>query len=154
LRVHLLERAQVVRAPLDRVCAFFSEARNLERITPEWLGFEVLTPEPIGMRVGTQIQYRLRLHGVALNWTSRIEVWEKDRAFVDRQLSGPYRLWHHRHEFTAVGEGTLVRDRVPYALPLSSGCGLPDCERCRKRSIWPASLRSWTPSTAPASSAT
>jgi ligand-binding SRPBCC domain-containing protein len=118
LRVHVLERAQLVRAPLDRVFAFFSEARNLERITPEWLSFEVLTPEPIAMRVGTQIQYRLRLHGVALHWTSMIEVWEKDRAFVDRQLSGPYRLWHHRHEFSALGDGTLVRDRVQYALRL------------------------------------
>lgn len=66
MRVHLLERAQLVPAPLDHVFAFFSEARNLERITPEWLSFEVLTPEPIAMRVGTQIQYRLRLHGVAL----------------------------------------------------------------------------------------
>lgn len=119
MSVHRLEREQLVRAPVDEVFAFFARARNLERITPPWLGFEVLTPEPAGgMRAGTLIEYRLRLHGLPLRWLTRIEEWDEERAFVDRQLRGPYRLWHHRHEFAPVEEGTVVRDRVDYALPL------------------------------------
>jgi ligand-binding SRPBCC domain-containing protein len=56
---------------------------------------------------------------VPLRWLTRIEEWEGGRVFVDRQLRGPYRLWHHRHEFEARGDReTLVRDRVSYALPL------------------------------------
>jgi ligand-binding SRPBCC domain-containing protein len=118
MRIHLLEREQVVAAPLDEVFAFFSRARNLERITPPWLRFALLTPEPIDMAPGTLIDYRLRLRGVPIGWTSRIEKWAADRLFVDRQLRGPYRLWVHRHEFDSVARGTLVRDRVRYALPL------------------------------------
>jgi ligand-binding SRPBCC domain-containing protein len=118
MRVHVLEREQLVARPLPEVLEFFARAHNLERITPPWLGFEVLTPEPIEMRPGTLIEYRLRLHGVPVRWLTRIEAFEDGRGFVDAQLRGPYRLWHHTHTFEARGEATLVRDRVRYALPL------------------------------------
>lgn len=117
MRVYRLHREQVVGRPVNEVFAFFSEARNLELITPPWLRFEVLTPEPIEMAPGVLIDYRLRLRGVPLRWSSRIEAWEADRGFVDRQVRGPYRLWHHRHEFAAHPAGTIVRDDVRYALP-------------------------------------
>ena len=120
MRTHRLERAQVVRRSLDEVFAFFARASNLEAITPPWLRFEVLTPEPVSMRAGTLIEYRLRLHGLPLRWTSRIEDWEPGAAFVDRQVRGPYRLWHHRHEFAPHPDGTVVRDRVDYAFPLGA----------------------------------
>ncbi len=116
--VHRLERRQHLRVPLDRVFAFFAEAHNLERITPPWLRFELLGEGPATMGVGTHIDYRLHLHRVPIRWTSRIEEWEPGRGFVDRQLRGPYRLWHHRHSFAAQDGGTLVRDEVDYALPL------------------------------------
>ncbi|MGI8864890.1 MAG: SRPBCC family protein [Solirubrobacteraceae bacterium] len=118
MRTYVLEREQIVRAPLDAVFDFFSAARNLESLTPPWLRFEVLTPEPIPVHGGTVIEYRLRLHGVPLRWVSLIEEWEPGRRFVDRQLCGPYRLWHHTHEFAEHPDGTLVRDRVRYQIPL------------------------------------
>lgn len=116
--VHRLEREQRLARPLDEVFAFYAEARNLERITPPWLTFKVITPEPVTMRVGTLIDYRLRIHGLPLSWTTRIEEWEPGVAFVDRQIVGPYALWRHRHTFRADGEATVVADRVDYALPL------------------------------------
>jgi ligand-binding SRPBCC domain-containing protein len=118
MRIHRLEREQFVRRPLDEVFAFFSAARNLESLTPPFLRFQVLTPEPIEMRAGTVIDYRLKVHGVPLRWVSRIERWEDRRSFVDRQLHGPYRLWHHRHDFESHDGGTLVSDRVDYAIPM------------------------------------
>jgi ligand-binding SRPBCC domain-containing protein len=118
LRVHRLERRQRLGRPADEVFAFFARTHNLERITPSWLHFEVRGTEPGEMGEGTLIHYRLRLHGLPLRWTSRIEEWDPGRSFVDRQLRGPYRLWHHRHTFTDDGEGTLVGDEVHYALPL------------------------------------
>jgi ligand-binding SRPBCC domain-containing protein len=119
MRSHRLEREQTVPRQLGDVFEFFSAARNLELITPPWLGFEVLSAEPEPMRQGTLISYRLKLHGVPLRWQSRIEEWQPGRLFVDAQVRGPYRLWRHRHEFEEVGVGsTLVRDRVDYALPL------------------------------------
>ncbi len=117
MHIHRLEREQLVARPLDEVFAFFSRASNLERITPPWLRFSVLTPEPIEMRAGTLIDYRLRVRGVPLGWRSRIEQWQENTKFVDRQLRGPYRLWHHTHEFERAGDGTLVCDLVNYALP-------------------------------------
>jgi ligand-binding SRPBCC domain-containing protein len=120
VKVHRLQREQYVDRPLVDVFDFFAEAHNLERITPPWLSFTVLTPDPIEMRVGTLIDYRLRVHGIPLRWTSRIEDWEPGRSFVDRQLRGPYGLWHHRHTFAAEGQGTVVRDEVDYALPFGA----------------------------------
>jgi ligand-binding SRPBCC domain-containing protein len=118
LNVHRLQREQFVRRPPAEVFEFFAQARNLERITPPWLRFEVLTPEAIPMCAGTLIDYRLRLHGIPMRWTSRIEDWEREHLFVDRQVQGPYRLWHHRHEFVARDGGTIVRDVVHYGIPL------------------------------------
>ena len=118
MRVHVLERSQRLPGPPEEAFGFFAEAYNLEEITPPFLGFEVVTPRPIDMRVGTLIEYRLKLHGVRLSWLTLIDEWEPGERFVDRQLSGPYRLWHHSHLFEADGEHTIMRDVVRYALPL------------------------------------
>jgi ligand-binding SRPBCC domain-containing protein len=127
MRVHVLEREQVVPRGLDEVWAFFADAGNLEAITPPFLGFEVCTPQPIEMRVGTLIEYKLRLHGISLRWLTRIEEWEPGERFVDAQVRGPYGLWHHTHTFAAHPEGTFIRDRVRYRLPLGplGALGLP-----------------------------
>jgi ligand-binding SRPBCC domain-containing protein len=119
LSLHVLRREQrLPGAPAD-VFPFFADAHNLEAITPPWLGFRVATPRPIGMSAGALIEYRLRLRGVPLRWRTRIAVWDPPRRFVDVQLSGPYRLWHHTHDFEPAGDGgTVMRDTVRYALPL------------------------------------
>ncbi len=116
---HTLRREQRLPGSPEQVFPFFADAGNLEAITPPWLGFEVVTPRPIEMRVGALIEYRLRLHGLSIGWLTRIEEWEPGVRFVDVQLAGPYKLWHHTHEFEpAPGGGTLMRDSVRYALPL------------------------------------
>lgn len=115
---HRLEREQVVPRPVGEVFEFFSKAENLERITPPWLGFEIRTPLPIAMKEGTLIDYRIALLGIPMRWKTRIDVWEPGVRFVDRQLSGPYALWRHLHEFEEVPGGTRMRDVVVYDLPL------------------------------------
>jgi len=112
-----LERVQLVPRPRDEVFAFFADAFNLERITPELLKFRILTPAPIETREGTLIDYQLKLYGFPVKWRTRIEVWEPNARFVDLQLSGPYRYWHHLHEFRDVVGGTEMVDRVDYELP-------------------------------------
>ncbi len=118
MRVELLEREQVIHGALEQVFAFFADAQNLEAITPPWLAFEVLTPAPLEMHAGALIAYRMRLHGVPVGWLTEIERWQPPVELVDRQLRGPYLLWHHTHTFRACAQGTLMRDRVRYALPL------------------------------------
>ena len=115
---YVLERAQVLPGDPEEVFGFFADAFNLEAITPPWLRFRVVTPRPIEMAEGALIEYRLALHRVPVRWLTRIEAWEPGRRFVDVQIKGPYRLWHHTHTFEPADGGTLVRDRVRYALPL------------------------------------
>jgi ligand-binding SRPBCC domain-containing protein len=118
VKIHTLRREQHLPGPAGEAFPFFADASNLEAITPALLGFAVVTPQPIEMRVGTLIQYRLRLHGVALNWLTSIQAWDPPARFVDVQVRGPYTLWHHTHEFTDDGAGgTLMRDTVRYGLP-------------------------------------
>jgi ligand-binding SRPBCC domain-containing protein len=99
---------------LENVFAFFSEARNLQALTPPWLNFEVLTPTPIPMAPGTLIDYRIRIRGIPIRWRTEIIDWNPPHGFVDVQLSGPYKLWHHTHAFHARDGGTLCSDHVRY----------------------------------------
>lgn len=117
IRFHTLRRKQWIPRPLDEVFAFFADARNLEEITPPWLGFRILTPGPIRITEGTRIRYRLSLHGLPLGWTTEIRRWSPPHCFVDVQIRGPYRLWHHTHRFEARSGGTLMTDIVRYRLP-------------------------------------
>jgi ligand-binding SRPBCC domain-containing protein len=113
-----LERIQTIPRPRPEVDQFFSQAYNLERLTPAFLGFEILTPEPIEMKAGTLIDYRLQLYGWPVKWRTLIERFDPDESFVDRQVRGPYRRWEHLHEFRDVPGGTEMRDHVQYELPL------------------------------------
>ena len=108
------------RVPLPRaaVFAFFSEPRNLEAITPPWLRFRIAGQSTEDLQEGTELIYRLRIHGFPATWRSRIEEWRPDEHFVDVQLTGPYAKWHHIHSFHDCGSQTLIRDRVIYRLPL------------------------------------
>ncbi len=101
---------------LEEVFSFFSDAHNLEKLTPPWLRFEVLEPAPSVLQAGTLIDYRLRLRGIPVRWQSEISAWEPPNRFVDEQRRGPYRFWIHEHTFISRDGGTLVRDTVEYDL--------------------------------------
>ena len=111
-----LSRAQFLPRSPSAVFGFFADAANLEAITPRFLRFRIRTPLPVRMGEGTLLEYELRLFGVPFRWLTRIDAYEPDRRFVDRQLRGPYRRWVHLHEFHAVAGGTEVRDRVDYEI--------------------------------------
>jgi ligand-binding SRPBCC domain-containing protein len=109
-----LERSLFIPKPRREVFAFFADAFNLDRITPTSLRFHTVTPAPIEMRPGTLIDYEMHLYGVKLRWKARIAAFEAPFFFEDEQVKGPYRRWHHRHEFEEVPGGTLMWDRVDY----------------------------------------
>lgn len=114
-----------INAPLDKVFDFFSKAENLEKITPPLVHFQFITPLPIHMEVGAIIDYKIRIHGVPVRWRTRIEEWVPGVKFVDVQVKGPFKYWHHTHEFrSAVSEGptgtisgTMMNDTVRYLAP-------------------------------------
>jgi ligand-binding SRPBCC domain-containing protein len=117
--IHLIERRQRVELPREEVFEFFSNARNLEALTPPWMSFRVVTEGAIEMRPGALIDYRLKVHGLPMRWRTRIEEWDPPERFVDTQLRGPYAMWEHTHTFEAAGEqAVVIGDHVRYQLPL------------------------------------
>ena len=102
--------------PRAEVFAFFSDVVNLDAITPPSVKFRTITPGPIEMGVGTVIDHRLRIYGVPIRWRSKITAWEPPARFVDEQVRGPYRAWVHEHLFEERDGGTVVCDRVRYAV--------------------------------------
>ena len=115
MKIHQFESGLWLSRPRKEVFEFFANALHLEEITPSWLKFRVITPKPVYMRRGTEIDYRLRIRGIPFRWRSRITVWDPPRSFVDEQIRGPYRVWIHEHRFTERSRGTLCEDSVQYA---------------------------------------
>jgi ligand-binding SRPBCC domain-containing protein len=102
--------------PIDKVFEFFSNAANLDAITPAWLHFRIITRMPVEVHAGTLLEYTLRLKGIPIHWITEITEWDPPHRFVDRQLKGPYRKWIHTHTFEVKDGGTQVRDQVQYEI--------------------------------------
>ncbi len=123
MREEVFISTQDLPAPRDEVFAFFSDPANLEALTPPWLRFEVLTPKPLPRGEGALFDYRIRVRGLPLRWRTLIETFVPGEQFVDRQIAGPYALWHHTHRFEDLppaadlpGGGTRMTDQVRYRL--------------------------------------
>lgn len=117
MTLYTLHRELWVPHSLPTVFDFFSRVENLERITPPWLRFRILTPSPITMKQGATIAYALRVRGIPLRWITEIERWNPPYEFIDVQTKGPYAFWRHTHRFSEVEGGTSIVDTVQYALP-------------------------------------
>jgi hypothetical protein len=117
-RRYVLERSQFVEAPLAEVFGFFSDPRNLAKLSPPWLGFEIIDVDDGPVRPGFRIEYRVRPLGMPQRWVTRIIEVEPATRFVDVQEGGPYKYWRHEHTFADAGSGTIIADRVEYSLPL------------------------------------
>lgn len=114
----IFESEQFIARPKSEVFAFFSSERNLEMLTPPWLNFHVHKKSTPTIQQGTLIDYTLKIYGIPLKWRTLIEIWEPNERFVDVQLIGPYKKWHHTHTFREVKGGTMMYDRVIYQVPV------------------------------------
>ena len=112
-----LVHEQLVPRKLEEVFDFFSRAENLETLTPGFLHFKIVSVSPLPVQKGTLINYKLRVRGLPLRWTSEIREWNPPTQFVDIQTRGPYKLWRHTHRFVAEGNNTRIMDEVLYDLP-------------------------------------
>tara|TARA_Y100000590_G_scaffold470656_1_gene667444 strand:- start:4114 stop:4590 length:477 start_codon:yes stop_codon:yes gene_type:complete len=120
LTIYNINRKISVNDNINNVFHFFSDANNLEILTPPWLNFKILDIIPKTMGVGTQIRYRLKLHGIPIWWTSVITEWNPPYSFTDEQKKGPYKSWIHNHTFESIENGTIIKDNVNYSIPFGS----------------------------------
>lgn len=118
MRLERLASSCVLPIGLAEAWEFFSDPRNLERITPPSLGIEITSDLPPRMHPGMIVSYVVRpLLGIPVRWVTEITHVREPNLFVDEQRFGPYRFWHHQHHFREVEEGVEAADLVHYALP-------------------------------------
>ena len=118
MQLYTIDEKQIVPIPLEEAWAFFSNPNNLAKLTPKDIGFEITCDTSMGMYPGQILTYNVSpIAGIKMKWATRILHVEEMKFFIDDQLSGPYKLWHHQHHFKAVDGGTEIRDIVHYALP-------------------------------------
>lgn len=116
--LHRLHKEQLVKASLTEVWDFFSNPKNLECLTPKDIGFEITQQDSETMHAGQIIAYKIQLLPLCkVTWVTEITQVEENVCFIDNQVAGPYKIWHHRHTFKEVEQGVLMTDTVHYMLP-------------------------------------
>ena len=117
--MYTLERIQKVPISIEEAWDFFQNPGNLATITPDYMGFNILSKVPDQMYPGLFIDYKVSpLLGIKMNWTTEITHVDGPHYFVDEQRVGPYSIWHHEHHFKAIPGGVEMLDRVSYKIPL------------------------------------
>ncbi len=116
---NVLERSQLITGTLEEVWDYFSSPENLNELTPNNMGFKILTKTPIPkMHEGQIIEYKVSpILGIPLYWKTIIKEVVPLKSFVDQQAKGPYKLWRHTHTYTQQGGQVLMTDKVEYLLP-------------------------------------
>lgn len=113
---YILKAEQRFPKPLKELFSFFESPKNLGTITPDFLGFKILNADPIEMKKGLLINYRISLNGIPVKWQSEITAYDPPHRFVDEQRKGPYKYWIHEHTFTEDGNVTIASDLVKYGV--------------------------------------
>lgn len=114
-----LHQKQVLPITLDTAWSFFSDPGNLQNITPENMDFRIIFPnDQIKMFPGMILQYKVRLiFNISMTWLTEITQVREPFFFIDSQLKGPYKFWHHQHHFREVAEGVEMEDILFYEVP-------------------------------------
>lgn len=123
MSIYSFQSEQFLAQPLERVFDFFKKPENLDSVTPKNLGFKILTPSPILMKKGAEIDYTIQLYGFPMRWKTVITDYDPPHSFTDSQVKGPYKSWVHTHRFASQGAGTRMSDDLKYEIPLGPlGC--------------------------------
>ncbi len=116
-----LRCSQFLPITIDQAWDFFSDPRNLSKITPPKLGFKVVSQLPDKVYNGLHIEYRVSpMLGIPMKWVSLIKNVKEPLQFADEQLKGPYAYWDHLHTFKAVEGGVMMEDYIQYRLPFQN----------------------------------
>jgi ligand-binding SRPBCC domain-containing protein len=118
----IYQLSATIQLPIDinEAWKFLSDPGNLKVITPDYMGFHIISGTEQAMYAGQMISYKVSpLLGIKLNWVTEITHVDDKKYFVDEQRIGPYSMWHHKHFLKEIPNGTEIIDIVHYKLPLS-----------------------------------
>lgn len=118
MKVYTLHRKQNLPITVDEAWAFFSDPKNLKTITPDFMGFDILSGADRPMYPGQIIQYIVKpVLGLKTKWVTEITHVVDKHYFVDEQRFGPYALWHHKHFLKPIEGGVEMEDIIDYKIP-------------------------------------
>lgn len=119
MKIYTFKRKQYIPISLDEAWRFLSSPKNLKELTPDYMGFDILSGADKPMFAGQIIQYSVTpILGIKTKWVSEITQVEHKKYFVDIQLYGPYALWHHKHFLKQIDGGVEFEDIIDYKVPL------------------------------------
>lgn len=118
MQLYQLNASQALPIDIATAWDFLSNPANLKVITPEHMGFHILSGAERSMYEGQIIQYKVSpFPGFTTKWVSEISSVKEGEYFVDKQLFGPYSLWHHKHFIKEIDGGVLMEDCIDYKIP-------------------------------------
>jgi ligand-binding SRPBCC domain-containing protein len=121
MKIYRFKKKQLLPISKDIAWEFLSDPKNLKKITPDYMGFNIINPEESKMYAGQIIQYIVTpLLGIPTKWVTEITHVKDKNYFVDEQRFGPYSLWHHKHFIREIKGGTEMIDIIDYKLPLGT----------------------------------
>lgn len=118
MKIHHFEVDLKLPIGLDEAWDFFSTPKNLDRITPKDMSFEIISGAESKAYEGQLINYNIKpFLNISMNWVTEITQCVNRKYFIDEQRFGPYKSWHHQHHFKEISDGVLMKDILHYALP-------------------------------------
>ena len=118
MKIYTLHKTQKLPITLEEAWDFFSDPKNLKTITPDYMGFNILSGADRPMYAGQIIQYIVTpIFGIKTKWITEITHVVNKQYFVDEQRFGPYALWHHKHFLREIDGGIEMEDIIDYKVP-------------------------------------
>ncbi|MDE0967261.1 MAG: SRPBCC family protein [Flavobacteriaceae bacterium] len=119
MKIYRFKKSQLLPITINEAWDFLSDPNNLKKITPDYMGFNILEKEDTKMYAGQIIQYIVTpILGIPTKWVTEITHVKDKSYFVDEQRFGPYSLWHHKHFIKEVDGGIEMLDIIDYKIPL------------------------------------
>ena len=119
MKIYTLHKKQNLPISVDEAWDFLSDPRNLKTITPDYMGFHILSGADRPMFPGQIIQYIVTpVLGIKTKWVTEITHVKDKEYFVDEQRFGPYALWHHKHFIKPIEGGIEMEDIIDYKVPM------------------------------------
>ena len=114
--MYQVKRVQRIPITIENAWDFFSKPDNLAKITPPYMNFSILARSDAGeMYPGMIISYRVSpLFNISIKWATELTQVKEYKYFIDNQIKGPYRIWHHEHHFKKIDGGVEMRDVLFY----------------------------------------